>query len=105
MVQSRGGTIGGNRRRVAAGSASLLGSGGGIVSPPRGSDAEPREPSTFPTKNSSNERRKRVERRTIADPFTLYRQKSRGGAFSMLSTALKMGGGCPSPPPKKKKAI
>ena len=60
-VKSGGGGIGGKRRKVAAGSASLLGSSGV-------------EPSTFLTKNSSNGRRKRVARRTIAaDPKWISR--------------------------------
>ena len=66
-----GGTIEGKRREVAAGGTSSLGSGGD-VSPPTGSGAEPWEPSTFPTKNSSNERRKMVERRTIAGLSGFY---------------------------------
>ena len=54
VVKSVGGGGGGwNRRKVAAGSASLLASGG-VVSPPTGSGTEPREPSTFLTKNSRN---------------------------------------------------
>ena len=48
------GTIGGKRRKVAAGSALLLESRS-IISPPTGSGAGTREPSTFLTKNSSNE--------------------------------------------------
>ena len=68
-VGGGGGSLGGKRRKVAAGSASLLGSGGGgegVASALAGVGAEPRETSTFLTKNSINERRKRVERRKIA---------------------------------------
>ena len=60
-----GGGLGGKRRKVAAGSASLLGSGGGggggggVASALAGVGAEPRETSTFLTKNSLNERRKK----------------------------------------------
>ena len=79
----------GNRRKVAVGSASLLGSGG-VVSPPTGCGAGPREPSTFPTKNSSNERRKRVERRTMA-----YRK----WVSYFIGKKVGGGGGGASPPP------
>ena len=89
-------TIGGRRRGAAAGSESRCwGFGGGV--------------STLGAKhvfniNSSNERRKRVERRTIADRKWVLRflGKKVGGTFPMLSPRFEKwgggGGGAPLPP-------
>ena len=65
-----------------------------------------REPSTFSTKNSSNEKKQRVERRTTLSgfhanhachDFFFFEQKS-GGTFTMMSRRSKSEG-CTSPPP------
>ena len=77
-----------NVAKLPQAAATLLGSGG-VVSPPTGSGAAPQEPSTYPAKNSSNERRKMVERRTIANPKCVSRLLGKkvgegGGTFPML---------------------
>ena len=68
-----GGPLGGNAK-LPGGSGSLPGVWGGIVSPQRGP-----VPNTFLNKNNSNERRKRVERRTTADPKWFSRVGVGGG--------------------------
>ena len=74
----RWGTIGGNRRKVAAPNASL----GAMYALQRGL-------STFLTKNSRNENRKMVERRTIADPkWARFLGFLVGRTFPMLSSLL-----------------
>ena len=56
---------------------------GCVVSPPMGYGVRPREPSTFPTKNSSNAN-------NIADPkcVTRFLGKKVEGTFPMLSPVL-----------------